>query len=101
MNLKKLAILLGVAVLCSFADAKATVKVNTKQSSTSTVKTPEVQSTNNLESGLRLIEEPESGPLYSTRVGTDEQPGGEEGPNTNIATKNSHQAEISLRANLP
>jgi len=46
MNLKKLAILLGIATLCSFASAGAIINISGAQSTNTGVDTPVVQATN-------------------------------------------------------
>ena len=101
MNLKKLAILLGVAVLCSFTDAKATINIKSTQSVVSGATTPNASSKGTMKDGQSLNESLDSGPLSTTKSSSLANPGSLETPNVKIVQDSQSQGDITLNANLP
>jgi len=101
MNLKKLAILLGITTLCSLANAKAVIKVNNAQSLDSSVDTADVQANNdqNSSQGIGVT-------LTSGHVSISSSGGGTKTTNTNTGTtkvvmNGNHQDASSVNVNIP
>lgn len=101
MNIKKLAILLGITTLCSFANATATVTINGAQTSQLSVDTPEIQTASGTGAGAGLsvsLGGPGAGSSSSSSsIQVTQNPST---ANTKITTNNKNQGSYQMNVKV-